>query len=79
MSNRRGSEVTVMRRIVGLVFVVVVLLLTMVAGISTQDATPPSGSMKPPESFELAPASRYATTVRKPRSSPWRVFSHQEW
>jgi hypothetical protein len=44
-----------MRRVIGLVFVVVVFLLSMVAGISAQDATPPSGSMEPPESFELAP------------------------
>jgi quercetin dioxygenase-like cupin family protein len=44
-----------MRRIVGLVLVVVAVLFSMVAGISAQDVTPPSGSMEPPESFELAP------------------------
>lgn len=45
-----------MRRIVNLsAVIVVVLLFSMVAGMSAQDATPPSESMEPPESFELAP------------------------
>jgi hypothetical protein len=44
-----------MRKIAGLVSIVFVLALSMVTGISAQDATPPSEPMGPPESFEIAP------------------------
>jgi hypothetical protein len=44
-----------MRRIITLSSGVALLMLWMVVGISAQDATPPSGEMGMPESFEIAP------------------------
>ena len=44
-----------MRRIVALLSVVALLMVSMVMGISAQDATPPGEGMAMPDSFELAP------------------------
>ncbi len=44
-----------MRRIVTFFSVVALLMVSMVVGISAQDATPPGDEMAFPDSFELAP------------------------
>jgi hypothetical protein len=44
-----------MRRIITLSSVVALLMLSMALTISAQDATPPSGEMEMPETFEIAP------------------------
>lgn len=45
----------VMRRFASLVLVAVALMTTTALGINAQEATPPSASMEPPESVEIAP------------------------
>lgn len=44
-----------MRRLSVLSTVVALLMVSIVMGISAQDATPPSGEMEMPQSFEIAP------------------------
>lgn len=44
-----------MRRFTSLLFVLALIVVSMAASISAQEATPPAEQMGPPDSFEIAP------------------------